>query len=70
MAETYDIITEEGGRLLTCVHDEGNILFKGKEGNLSLQGLMEQAMNPSLAKQRKNRKPKARRKPGTGINSI
>ncbi len=58
MMETYDIITEEGGRLVTCINDEGNVTIKGKEGNLSLHSFMAQATNPTLAKQMKCRRPK------------
>ena len=58
MAETYDIITEEGGRLVTCINDGGNVTIKGKEGNLSLSSFMAQATNPSLARKLKGRRPK------------
>ena len=50
MVETYDIITDEGGRLVTCVKEGGNVTIRGKEGNLSLQNFMAQATNPSLAR--------------------
>ena len=62
MAETYDIITDEGGRLVTCVKDGSNVTIKGKNGNLSLQNFMAQATNPSLAKQMKSRRSKNRKK--------
>ncbi len=62
MVETYDIITDEGGRLVTCVNDGGNVVIRGKEGNLSLQSFMAQATNPSLARQMKGRRPKNRQK--------
>ncbi len=62
MVETYDIITDEGGRLVTCVNEGGNVMIKGKEGNLSLQSFLAQATNPSLARQMKGRRPKNRQK--------
>ncbi len=62
MAEIYDIITDEGGRLATCVNDGGNVTIKGKEGNISLQNFMAQATNPSLARKMKTRTSKNRRK--------
>ena len=65
MAETYDIITEEGGRLVTCVNDGGNVTIKGKEGNLSLSSFMAQVTNPSLARQLKGRRPKNKLKDKT-----
>ena len=65
MAETYDIITEEGGRLVTCVNDGGNVTIKGKEGNLSLSSFMAQVTNPSLARQLKGRRPKNKPKEAT-----
>lgn len=60
MVETYDIISEEGGRLVTCVNDGTNVTIKGKGGNLSLQQFIAQATNPSLAKQMKGRRQKIR----------
>ena len=65
MVETYDIITDEGGRLVTCVKDGSNVTIQGKEGNLSLQNFMAQATNPSLARQMKGRSPKKRKKART-----
>ena len=61
MAETYDIITEEGGRLVTCVKENGNVTIRGKGGNLSLSSFMAQVTNPSLAKQMKSKR--LRKKP-------
>ena len=62
MAETYDIITEEGGRLVTCVNENGNVTIRGKGGNLSLNSFMAQATNPSLAKQLKSRRSRSKPK--------
>ena len=56
MAETFDIITEEGGRLVTCVREGSNVTIRGKEGNLSLSSFMAQVSNPSLAKQMKSKR--------------
>lgn len=62
MAETFDIITEEGGRLVTCVKEGGNVIIRGKEGNLSLSSFMAQISNPSLAKQMKGKRLKGKAK--------
>ena len=69
MTETYDIITEQGGRLVTCEKDGERITIKGKEGDLSLQKFMAQVTNPPLARQMKARRPKKRNpKPVCGFS--
>lgn len=51
MTSTFDIITEEGGKLLTCVNDNDRIFFRGKQGILSFEKFMAQIVNPALATQ-------------------
>ena len=54
MTETFDIISEEGTRVVQCKNDNGKITFHGKWGTLTMQELMAQASNPVLARQRKS----------------
>ena len=51
MTAMFDIITEEGGKLLTYVNDNNRIFLRGKEGVLSIEKFMAQIANPALANQ-------------------
>ena len=53
MTKTYDIVTEDGKRLITCIHDNGNIYLKGKNGTLDMNKFMWQAYNPTAARKMK-----------------
>ena len=54
MTQTFDIISKEGVRVLQCKNDDGQITFLGRWGSLSMEDLMAQATNPTLARQRKS----------------
>ena len=42
----YDILTEEGGRLLTCVKENGRVFLQGKEGRVSIENFISQLFTP------------------------
>ena len=56
--EVYDILTHDGGRLVTCRKENGKVTVCGKDGDMSLMEFLELAVNPDLARQRKSRKPR------------
>ena len=57
--EEFNILTDNGKRFCSCKFENGSILFKGKNGNVDLESLMQQLIvkDPSLPgnKQRMNR---------------
>lgn len=55
MTATYDILTDDGHRLLTCVHDSRGIFLQGKYGKLELLMLLEQVFNPGKAQMERAR---------------
>ena len=56
MSMTHDILTEDGKKLLTCINDNGNISFQGKNGTLDLNNFMWQVYNPATARKMKIKK--------------
>ncbi len=50
MTVTYDIFTDNGHRLLTCVRDSQGTFLRGKNGTLSVDSFLAQIANPSLAR--------------------
>lgn len=42
----HDIFTEEGGRLLTCIKENGRVFLQGKEGRVSIESFISQLFTP------------------------
>ena len=55
MTEVYDILSEDGARVVRCENKDGIVIIHSKETSISLQSFMAQVMNPSLAKRKKAR---------------
>ena len=62
MSDDYFILTDDGKKFCRRYEDEnGNVLVETKQGKISLQSFQEQAFNPKMAMQRREKKPTARR---------
>ncbi len=53
MITKHDILTDEGGRLLTCIRNGDRVILQGKEGFLSMEGLISQIITPITTKHNK-----------------
>lgn len=58
VTEVYDIINEEGARVISCKRDGNTIMVQGKCASISLSQFVAQATNPNLARQMKSRRAK------------
>ena len=61
MTEVYDIVNEEGTRVISCKKDGSTIMVQGKCASISLSQFVAQATNPNLARQMKSRRTKKNR---------
>ena len=64
MTEIYDIISEDGTRVVRCENTDGFVTIHSKETSISFQSFVAQAMNPALAKQKKARLRKKNKERG------
>jgi len=61
VTEVYDIVNEEGTRVISCKKDGSTIMVQGKCASISLSQFVAQATNPNLARQMKSRRTKKNR---------
>ena len=52
----YDILTDEGHRLVTCIRDGQNIFIEGKGGGLRINSFLEQVFNPGTIRRKLEKK--------------
>ena len=58
MTEVYDIVNEEGTRVISCKREGNIIMVQGKCASITLSQFVAQATNPNLARQMKSRRTK------------
>ena len=58
MTEVYDIVNEDGARVISCKREGKIIMVQGKCASISLSQFVAQATNPNLARQMKSRRTK------------
>ena len=58
MTEVYDIVNEDGARVISCKREGNIIMVQGKCASITLSQFVAQATNPNLARQMKSRRTK------------
>lgn len=58
VTEVYDIVNEDGARVISCKKEGSTIMIQGKSASIPLSQFVAQATNPILARQMKSRRTK------------
>ena len=58
MTEVYDIVNEDGARVISCKREGNIIMVQGKCASITLSQFVAQATNPNHARQMKSRRTK------------